>query len=126
MQLAIIYFEVEMGYEYKPDDLKAELSDIVYVDAEIAGEIGYGRYMLICQRYIDNGYFGSKNRRLLKLDRPVTSIGFYLVARVDGDYILFNSGERKLKLYTEEIELLKTHKFNFAMFNHIIRNHAFN
>lgn len=109
---------------YSSDDLKAELNNIVYVDAEIAGKINYARYIIICENYIRSNYYGGKNKRMIKLELPVTSIGMFLVARVDNDVITFNSGERILKLFPDEIQLLKEKELTFGLFNAIIRRHA--
>ena len=110
---------------YTSDDLKAELSDVVFVDEDIAGKIDYARYIVICENYIRANYFGGKNKRMLKLEKPVTSIGFYLVARFVGDHISFNKGERKLMLDQNEIDILQHKPLTYSLFNIIVRNHAY-
>ena len=76
---------------YTAEDLREELSYHVKVDADIAGKIDYSRYVMICENYIRANYFGGKNRRLITLDKPVTSIGFYLSAKLKRDCIVFTS-----------------------------------
>lgn len=109
---------------YNSDDLKAELSNIAYVDEEIAGKINYGRYIMICENYISGDYYGGKNKRMIKLELPVTSIGMFLIAKVDNNVISFNNGERILELFPDEIEMLKERELTFGLFNSIIRRHA--
>ena len=116
--------------EYNTENLKAELCDIIHVDEDIADEVTYDRYIEMIESRIANGYYERyyayplKNKRIVKLDKPVTDVGFYLVAKVEGNIISFNNGERLLRLYPDEIEQLKTKPLTFGMFNEIVRNHS--
>ena len=116
--------------EYDAEALKAELSEVVHVDATIEGNINYDRYIEIIEHNIESGYYDRyyarpfKNKRIIKIEKPVVGVGFYLVAKVDGEFISFNGGERKLRLNPDEIEMLKDTKFTYGVFNSIVLNHS--